>query len=128
MKRMSFYISERLKERVRRVPILRPVLGAWWRWSMMRSQQLPREWFDGSIDGFVAEDLFDVAFAFHSENPDPAGCPDLPVLRELASRRRPMDDPWFRHLQSCSNCYRQVRGLQQAPWLWRRTRPRKSRR
>jgi len=111
-----FYIFERLTERVRRVPTLRPLLGLWWRRSVIRSQQLPREWLNGSVNGFLPEDLLDVAFAFHAENPDRRGCPAPQVLRELAARNRAIDNSWYHHLQSCSNCYRQVRASQHVLW------------
>jgi hypothetical protein len=115
---MALYLAERTKERIRRVPLLRPLLGFWWRCSMIRSRRLPREWVDGSVDGFLPEDLIDVVLAFHAENPDRVGCPPPPILRELASRTRPIDDPWWRHLQTCSNCYRHVRASQHLRWPW----------
>lgn len=73
---MALYIAERLKERVRRMPILRPLLGYRWRRSMIRSPHvMPRQWLDGSVDGFLPEDLIDVVFAFHVENPDRTAVP-----------------------------------------------------
>jgi hypothetical protein len=116
---VALYIAERMKERVRRVRILRPLLGFWWRCSMIRSQRvIPREWLDGSIDGFLPDDLADLAFAFHAENPDRRGCPSQQILRALATRSRPIGDPWYEHLRSCSNCYREVRASQHVLWLW----------
>jgi hypothetical protein len=84
---------------------------------MIRSQHvMPRQWLDGSVDGFLPEDLIDVVFAFHVENPDRTGCPSPQILHELAARSRAIDDPWYDHLHSCSNCYRQVRASQHVLW------------
>jgi hypothetical protein len=84
---------------------------------MIRSQHVvPREWLDGSIDGFLPEDLADLALAFHTENPNRTGGPSPQILRELATRSPAIDDPWYEHLHSCSNCYRQVRASQHVLW------------
>jgi hypothetical protein len=91
---VALSIAERLNERVCRMPILRPLLGYWWRRSMIRSQHvMPRQWLDGSVDGFLPEDLIDVVFAFHAKNPDRTGCPSPQILRELAARSRAINDP-----------------------------------
>ena len=113
---MAQHFFQRVKDRLAELPVIRSLVGLWWRRSMIRAQQFPHEWIDGSVDAFVPQDLVDLPLASHAENPDRKGCPSIQILRELAARRRPMKDPWYTHLWSCSNCYRQMRTLQQRSW------------
>jgi hypothetical protein len=57
-------------------------------------------------------DPVDETFARANPNPERAGCPDKGVLRDLAAKRLPMDDPAYMHLAQCSPCYAEVRGMQ----------------
>ena len=112
---MALRIFERLHDRFGEVPIIRALLGFWWRRSMRRSQRWPRRWLE-SADGFRPEDVCDLILGFGAENPRHVGRPSVQILRESAARRRSITDPWYEHLCSCSNCYRQVRAFQQRPW------------
>ncbi len=63
----------------------------------------------------AADHLFDPvdeAFARANPNPDRVGCPDKGVLRDLAAKRLPADDPAYKHLTQCSPCYVEVRKMQ----------------
>jgi len=113
---MAPHIFQRVIDRLVQLPVIRSLVGLWFRRSMIRSQQFPRERIDGSVDGFLPQDLVDLVLGFRAENPDRKGCPPGHILRELAARRRPTNDPWYTHLWSCSNCYRQTRAIQQRSW------------
>ena len=45
-------------------------------------------------------------------NPERVGCPPEPLLRELALRKRPIDDPLYVHVSKCSPCLAQIREIQ----------------
>jgi hypothetical protein len=75
---------------------------------MANSRQRP----DSSA--FVAENEIDVVLAGAYPNPAREGCPPADVIEALARRERPLDDPDWRHVFKCSDCYREVRALQQA--------------
>jgi hypothetical protein len=47
-------------------------------------------------------------------NPERVGCPPEPLLRELALRQRPINDPLYVHLSKCSPCLAQIRKVQKA--------------
>lgn len=57
------------------------------------------------------EALVDYLFAHIEPNPDRVGCPPRAVLIELAQRTRPLTDPWWDHVMSCSPCRIDVREL-----------------
>lgn len=57
-------------------------------------------------------DPVDETLARANPNSERAGCPDKGVLRDLAARMLPMDDPAYKHLTKCSPCYVEVRKMQ----------------
>lgn len=59
-------------------------------------------------------ELTDAVFSRVNPNPDRIGCPSVEVLRELALRKRPIEDPAYDHLPECSPCYVRFRELQKA--------------
>jgi len=67
------------------------------------------------------EALLDYLFEHLEPNPDRDECPPRTVLMELAQRTRPLSDPWWDHLRTCSPCRIDVRklgralGIQAAP-------------
>jgi hypothetical protein len=63
-------------------------------------------------DAYRPEGEIDDLFATANPNPERLGCPSAAALRELAGRKRPIDDPLYAHLTKCSPCYRQFRALQ----------------
>lgn len=75
---------------------------------MANSRQRP----DSS--GFIAENEIDVVLGGAFPNPEREGCPPPEVIESLARRQRAPDDPAWRHVFKCSECFREVRALQQA--------------
>src|SRR6478735_6489852 len=67
-------------------------------------------------------DEMDEVFGRANPNPDRVGCPPRDVLVALARRQRPIEDPAYDHLSKCSPCYLEVRELQEAHAVARRTR------
>jgi hypothetical protein len=65
-----------------------------------------------NVKAFRPEDEVDDLFASANPNPERLGCPSAAALRELANKKRPIDDPLYAHLTKCSPCYRQFRALQ----------------
>ena len=61
---------------------------------------------------FNRRDEIDIVFGFGDSNPDRIGVASEAELIELANRRRPIDDPGYSHIMSCSPCYRRLRTLQ----------------
>jgi hypothetical protein len=78
--------------------------------------------------GFRSEDDIDKVLGSAYPNPERVGCPPHDVLVALAKRERPIGDPGYEHIVSCSPCYREFRSLQQAnavaPSRGAQTRPR----
>ena len=64
--------------------------------------------------GFRSEDDIDKVLGSAYPNPERVGCPPHDVLAALAKRERPIGDPGYEHIVSCSPCYREFRSLQQA--------------
>src|SRR5687768_15097382 len=64
--------------------------------------------------GFRSEDDIDKVLGSAYPNPERKGCPPHDVLAALAKRERPIGDPGYEHIVSCSPCYREFRSLQQA--------------
>src|SRR5688500_20384911 len=64
--------------------------------------------------GFRIENEMDLLFGRAHPNPAREGCPPLEVLRRLARRELPIDDPAYDHFAKCSPCYQELRALQQA--------------
>ena len=72
--------------------------------------------------------LIDQLYAHVQPNPDRVGCPPRAILIELAQRTRPLTDPWWDHILTCSPCRVDVRELRRrlppapvrSPWsrLW----------
>jgi len=62
----------------------------------------------------VADDVLDEVFAEAHPNPGRVGCPSRDVLRELALKQRPIDDPGYLHLSECSPCWVEFRAAQKA--------------
>ena len=62
--------------------------------------------------GDAHRDGIDYLFAHANPNPGRTGCPGPRVLRDLARKKRPIDDPALEHLEQCSPCYREFRELQ----------------
>ena len=63
---------------------------------------------------FIAADEIDELFGAANPNVDRIGCPTRATLSALARRERPIGDPGYDHLASCSPCYREFRVLQDA--------------
>jgi hypothetical protein len=64
--------------------------------------------------GFRIENEMDLLFGRAHPNPAREGCPSPDVLRRLARRELPIDDPAYDHFAKCSPCYQELRALQQA--------------
>jgi len=64
--------------------------------------------------GFRIENEMDLLFGRAHPNPTREGCPPLELLRRLAGRELPIDDPAYDHFAKCSPCYQELRTLQQA--------------
>jgi len=56
----------------------------------------------------------DLLFGRAHPNPTRVGCPPPDLLKRLARRELPIDDPAYDHFAKCSPCYRELRALQQA--------------
>ena len=65
-------------------------------------------------DANGADDVLDEVFARANPNPGRVGCPPRNVLRELALRQRPIEDPGYLHLSECSPCWVEFRAAQKA--------------
>src|SRR5919112_2166932 len=63
---------------------------------------------------FQTENEMDLLFGRAHPNPTREGCPPPEVLRRLARRELPINDPAYDHLAKCSPCYQELRALQQA--------------
>jgi hypothetical protein len=100
--RFSRFIPERLYQRLERATSRR----------QMELLQLPPHLVAEGPDGFRPESVIDIVFAHGAPNPDKIGCCCEAELIEFANRRRPVDDPGFRHIMNCSPCYRRFRTLQ----------------
>ena len=57
-------------------------------------------------------DDIDYVLGYANPNATRIGCPPRDVLIALAGRERPIDDPAYEHLATCSPCYREFRDLQ----------------
>jgi hypothetical protein len=68
----------------------------------------------GDPPEFTVEDDIDEVLGRGNPNPARVGCPPRAVLMELARRKRPIGDPAYEHLTTCSPCYREFRAWQQA--------------
>ena len=64
--------------------------------------------------GFRTENEMDLLFGRAHPNPAREGCPPPELLRRLARRELPIDDPAYDHFAKCSPCYQELRALQQA--------------
>src|SRR5687767_8184088 len=64
--------------------------------------------------GFRTENEMDLLFGRAHPNPMREGCPPPELLRRLARRELPIDDPAYDHFAKCSPCYQELRALQQA--------------
>ena len=64
--------------------------------------------------GFRIENEMDLLFGRAHPNPTRVGCPPPDLLKRLARRELPIDDPAYDHFAKCSPCYRELRALQQA--------------
>ena len=64
--------------------------------------------------GFRIENEMDLLFGRAHPNPTREGCPPPELLRRLARRELPIDDPAYDHFAKCSPCYQELRALQQA--------------
>jgi hypothetical protein len=100
--RFSRLIPERLYQRLERATSRR----------QMELLQLPPYLVAEGPDGFRPESVIDIVFAHGAPNPDRIGCCCEAELIEFANRRRPIDDPGFRHIMNCSPCYRRLKTLQ----------------
>lgn len=72
--------------------------------------------------GFRIENEMDLLFGRAHPNPTREGCPPPHVLRKLARRERPIDDPAYDHFAKCSPCYQEMRTLQQSEQVTQRLR------
>jgi hypothetical protein len=64
--------------------------------------------------GFRIENEMDLLFGRAHPNPTRVGCPSPELLKKLARRELPIDDPAYDHFAKCSPCYQELRALQQA--------------
>jgi hypothetical protein len=64
--------------------------------------------------GFRIENEMDLLFGRAHPNPTREGCPPPELLKRLAQRELPIDDPAYDHFAKCSPCYQELRALQQA--------------
>ena len=64
--------------------------------------------------GFRIENEMDLLFGRAHPNPTRVGCPPPDLLKRLARRELPIDDPAYDHFAKCSPCYQELRALQQA--------------
>src|SRR5689334_4386698 len=64
--------------------------------------------------GFRIENEMDLLFGRAHPNPTRVGCPPPELLKKLARRELPIDDPAYDHFAKCSPCYQELRALQQA--------------
>jgi hypothetical protein len=64
--------------------------------------------------GFRIENEMDLLFGRAHPNPTRVGCPPPDLLKSLARRELPIDDPAYDHFAKCSPCYQELRALQQA--------------
>src|SRR5688500_12325565 len=64
--------------------------------------------------GFRIENEMDLLFGRAHPNPTREGCPPPELLKRLARRELPIDDPAYDHFAKCSPCYQELRALQQA--------------
>ncbi len=64
--------------------------------------------------GFRIENEMDLLFGRAHPNPTRVGCPPPELLKSLARRELPIDDPAYDHFAKCSPCYQELRALQQA--------------
>ena len=72
--------------------------------------------------GFRIENEMDLLFGRAHPNPTREGCPPPELLKRLARRELPIDDPAYDHFAKCSPCYQELRALQQADAATRRDR------
>jgi len=100
--RFSRFIPERLYQRLERTLSRR----------QMELLHLPPYLVAEGPDGFQPENVIDTVLAHGAPNPDRIGCCSEAELIEFANRRRPIDDPGFKHIMNCSPCYRRLRTLQ----------------
>jgi hypothetical protein len=70
---------------------------------------------------FITENEMDILLGLAHPNPARVGCPSEDLLGVLARRERPIGDPAYEHLGKCSQCYRELRALQQAAQGYRHT-------
>jgi hypothetical protein len=64
--------------------------------------------------GFQIENEMDLLFGRAHPNPTREGCPPAELLKRLAHRELPIDDPAYDHIGKCSPCYQELRAIQQA--------------
>ena len=64
--------------------------------------------------GFRIENEMDLLFGRAHPNPTRVGCPPPELLKRLARRELPIDDPAYDHFAKCSPCYQELRALQVA--------------
>jgi hypothetical protein len=72
------------------------------------------------------DEALELMYERGNPNPSRTGCPQRDVLKALARRQRPVDDPLYDHLTQCSPCFNDVRTIQRSQPT-RRTRPALSR-
>ncbi|HTE18527.1 MAG TPA: hypothetical protein VK689_09125 [Armatimonadota bacterium] len=61
--------------------------------------------------GLSDDDLLDTIGNALRPNPHRVGCPPQETRRELAMRTRPVIDPWWEHVLTCSPCATEIREL-----------------
>ncbi len=102
MARCTRLIPERLYQRLERTIMRRE----------MKLLHLPPYLLAEGPDGFQPESVIDIVLAHSAPNPDRIECFSEGELIDFANRRRPIDDPGWKHIMNCSPCYRRVRTLQ----------------
>src|SRR3954469_9862893 len=63
--------------------------------------------------GFRIENEMDLLFGRPPPTPPRVGSPPPGLLKRLARRELPIDDPAYDHFAKCSPCYQELRALQQ---------------
>ena len=66
-----------------------------------------------NTSGFRIETEMDLLFGRAHPNPTREGCPPPELLKKLARRELPIDDPAYDHFAKCSPCYQELRVVQQ---------------
>ena len=73
----------------------------------------PRRAVLEGLNGLSSDALVEELFSHGHPNPERKGCPSHDVLVSLARKERPIGDPAYDHLFTCSPCWLAVRELKE---------------